>query len=73
MSDVYVTDGTGFATSMPEGEWVDRRDAALLRGMRAALGKPGWSPGDPPPPPFPVQLKVQVAENRKEVGGLRWS
>lgn len=68
MSEVYVADGTGFATSMPESVWDGRRDAALLKGMRAALRKPGWSAGDPRPPPFPAQLKVEVLENKKEVG-----
>lgn len=70
LSEVYVADGTGYATSMPERDWDLRRDAAFLKGMRAALGKPGWSPGDPRPPPYPVQLKVEVQENKTEVGRL---
>lgn len=69
ISDVYVADGTGFATSRsePASAWGGRRDAALLKGMRAALKKPDWSPGDPQPPPFPAQLKIEVVENKKEV------
>eukprot|EP00903_Cladosiphon_okamuranus_P021838 g20081.t1 len=73
ISDVYVADGTGFASSMPGGEWAGRRDAALLKGVRVALGKPGWSPRDPRPPPFPAQLKVEVVENKKEWEALALS
>ncbi|CBJ28873.1 POT1 protection of telomeres 1 homolog [Ectocarpus siliculosus] len=67
LSEVYVADGTGFASSMPGKEWDDRRDAALLKGVRTALGKPGWSPGNPRPPPIPAHLKVEVTENKREV------
>lgn len=71
LSEVYVADGTGFALATAGGEWDDRRDAALLKGIRAALGKPGWSPGNPRPPPVPAHLKVEILENSKEVGGGR--
>lgn len=67
LSEVYVADGTGFASSMPGKEWDDRRDAALLKGVRTALGKPAWSPGNPRPPPIPAHLKVEVTENKREV------
>eukprot|EP00752_Nemacystus_decipiens_P007468 g6671.t1 len=73
MADVYVADGTGFAASMPVNVWNDRREAALLKGMRAALRKPGWSPGDPRPLPVPAQLKVEVVENKKEWEALALS
>lgn len=67
LSEIYVADGTGFSSSMPENAWDGRRDAALLKGMRAALGKPDWSPGNPRPPPVPAHLKIEVTENKKEV------
>lgn len=67
LAEVYVADGTGFASSMPGDEWDGRRDAALLKGVRTALGKPGWSPGNPRPPPIPAHLKVEVVENKREV------
>lgn len=67
LSEIYVADGTGFSSSMPGNEWAVRRDAALLKGMRAALGKPAWSPGNPRPPPFPAHLKIEVTENKQEV------
>ena len=66
--NVYVADGTGFATSRTPNMALNRRDAALRKGMRAALGKPDWSPGNPHPHPFPAYLKVDVMENKKEVG-----
>ncbi|CAM9417177.1 unnamed protein product [Ectocarpus sp. 6 AP-2014] len=73
LSEVYVADGTGFASSMPGKEWDDRRDAALLKGVRTALGKPGWSPGNPRPPPIPAHLKVEVTENKREWEALALS
>ena len=65
---VYVADGTGFANSPAAGnEWDGPRDAALTKGMRFALGDPGWSPRDSRPPPYPAHLKVEIITNNKEV------
>lgn len=71
---MYVADGTGFANSPAGGELCGRRDAALTKGMRYALGIPDWSPRDQRPPPYPAHLKVEIVENNKEVsGGLSFS
>lgn len=66
--NVYVADGTGFPAPRNPSAVVNRRDAALQKGMRAALGKPDWSPGNPHPTPYPAYLKVDVLANKKEVG-----
>lgn len=66
---VYVADGTGFANSPAGGELDQRRDAALTKGMRYALGIPDWSPRDQRPPPYPAHLKVEIVANSKEVSG----
>lgn len=66
---VYVADGTGFANSLAGGELYGRRDGALTKGMRYALGIPDWSPRDQRPPPYPAHLKVEIVANNKEVSG----
>lgn len=70
LAEIYAADGTGFSSSMPGNVWDGRRDAALLKGMRAALGKPDWSPGNPRPPPVPAHLKIEVTENKREVRSM---
>lgn len=67
LENIYVADGTGFASSIGKGEWAHRRDAAFLKGVRAALGDSAWTPADPRPSPIPAHLKIEVAENKKEV------
>lgn len=63
-----MSDGTGYEKSRPQSTaFHDRRDAALVKGVRFALGKPDWSPGTPHPPPVPAHLKVLVEANKKEV------
>ena len=68
LSNVYVADGTGFAVARTPSAVLGQRDAALLKGVRAALGNADWSPVNPSPSPFPAYLKIEVVENKKEVG-----
>lgn len=70
MSHVFVTDCSGFAHMRPPDEPDEGREAALRKGMRAALGRWDWSPGNLRPTPVPAYLKVDVVVNKKEV---RWS
>ncbi|CAM9116504.1 unnamed protein product, partial [Scytosiphon promiscuus] len=73
LENIYVADGTGFATSVGTGEWANRRDAAFLKGVRAALGDPAWTPANPRASPVPAHLKVEVVENKKELEALALS
>lgn len=69
LSHVYVADGTGCTpTPSPLGRRdIERREACRLKGMRAALGKPDWSFGDPRPRSIPAHLRVSVEANKEEV------
>lgn len=67
LAEVHVSDGSGLASPWPRKKYDKQRDAALLKGIRTALGQPDWSPNKSQSQRAPIHLRVEVIENKKEV------